>query len=197
MLDLLKSTPYQGADFLGFNIRRYSGKLLIKPAKSNVKRLLEQIRTVIKTSISFKTSELLEQLNPKIVGWAQYYKHVVSKRTFSTIDASIFHKLKWWINRRHPNKSWKWKKEKYFRRQGLRNWVFSTKINTKYGKSINIDLRKMMDIPIVRHVKIKRDANPYDSEYLDYFEKRKKRIKPETQNIHWSASKTENFVGIR
>jgi RNA-directed DNA polymerase len=187
----------QGADFLGFNIRRYSGKLLIKPAKSNVKRFLGQIRAVIKTNISSTTSELLGQLNPKIVGWAQYYKHVVSKRTFSMIDASIFHMLKWWINRRHPNKNWKWKYEKYFRRKGLRNWVFSTKTNTKDGKSFYFDLRRMMEIPIVRHVKVRREANPYDPAYLEYFEKRKKRIKPETQNTNWSASKTENFVGIR
>jgi len=187
----------QGADFLGFNIRRYGGKLLIKPSKSSVKKFLEGIRAIVKASVSLKTSELLGQLNPKIVGWAQYYKHVVSKRTFSTIDDSIYHILKWWINRRHPNKSLKWKNEKYFRRKGLRNWVFSTKINTRGDKSADLDLRKMMDIPIQRHVKIRRDANPYDPAYLEYFEKRKKRIKPETQNAYWVASKTESFVGIR
>ena len=187
----------QGVDFLGFNIRRYSGKLLIKPAKSGVKRFLERIRAVIKTNISSKTSELLRQLNPKIGGWAQYYKHVVSKRTFSTIDDSIFHMLIRWIYRRHPNKNLKWKKEKYFRTQGFRNWVFSTKINTEKGKSFDLDLCKMMDVPIQRHVKIRKDANPYDPVYLEYFKKREKRVKPEKQDAYLIALKTGNFVGIR
>jgi len=33
-----------GFDFLGFNVRKYSGKMLIKPSKAAVKRFLDDIR---------------------------------------------------------------------------------------------------------------------------------------------------------
>jgi RNA-directed DNA polymerase len=187
----------QGADFLGFNIRRYGEKLLIKPSKANVKRFLEEVRTIIRTNISSTTAELLRQLNPKIVGWAQYYKHVVSKRIFSKIDDGIYYALKWWIHRRHTNKSRKWKNSRYYRREGFRNWVFSTKIRNKTGMLMDFDLRKMIDTPIERRVKIRRDAAIYDPAYKEYFKKRKRHLKPETQDAHWSALMTKEFVGIR
>ena len=34
-------------------------------------------------------------------------------------------------------------------------------------------LKKLADIPIVRHVKIKKDANSFDSTWVAYFEKRR------------------------
>ena len=37
-----------GFDFLGFNVRKYAGKLLIKPSKPAVKRFLGDIRALIK-----------------------------------------------------------------------------------------------------------------------------------------------------
>ena len=29
------------------------------------------------------------------------------------------------VSRRHPEKSWKWIKKKYFQREGHRDWVFT------------------------------------------------------------------------
>lgn len=39
-----------------------------------------------------------------------------------------------------------------------------------------ISLLKLSDIPIRRHIKIKANANPYDSEWHDYFIKRSQRL---------------------
>src|SRR3989442_3881833 len=36
-----------GFDFLGFNVRRYNGKLLIKPSKAAIQRIRERLRTQI------------------------------------------------------------------------------------------------------------------------------------------------------
>jgi RNA-directed DNA polymerase len=41
-------------------------------------------------------ADLIDQLNPKIRGWANYHRHVVAKRTFSYVDHSIFHSLRRW-----------------------------------------------------------------------------------------------------
>src|SRR5437867_15657 len=77
----------QGFDFLGQNVRKYpNGKLLIKTSKSNVKVFLDGIRNIIKASLGLSAAELIDWLNPKIRGWANYHRHVVSKRVFQRVD---------------------------------------------------------------------------------------------------------------
>jgi hypothetical protein len=95
----------QGFDFLGQNVRRYSnGKLLIKPSKKNVQRFLAGIGETIKAALGKSAADLINELNPKIRGWANYHRHVVSKRTFDRVDHLIFYKLWQWARRRHPKK---------------------------------------------------------------------------------------------
>lgn len=45
----------EGFDFLGQNIRKYKGKLLIKPSKKNIKSFLDKIQQVIKQNYQAKT----------------------------------------------------------------------------------------------------------------------------------------------
>ena len=99
-----------GFDFLGFNVRKYKGKLLIKPSKGNIKVFLDKIRALIKSNATVKTEELIRQLNPKIRGWANYYHHVVAKATFNYVDDRILKALMRWIKRRHPEKNTQWRK---------------------------------------------------------------------------------------
>ncbi|CAL7962192.1 RNA-directed DNA polymerase [Gammaproteobacteria bacterium] len=162
----------EGFDFLGMNIRKYNGKLIIKPAKSSIKRLLADIREKIKLNKTAKTENLIRLLNPKVRGWANYYRHVCSKKTFNHVDNNIFQSIWRWAVRRHPKKSAKWIKQKYFRTVRLRNWVFSVTFKNRYGESICLDLIKAQKVPIKRHIKIKSAATPYDPYYKEYFEKR-------------------------
>jgi RNA-directed DNA polymerase len=117
-----------GFDFLGQNVRRYpNGKLLIKPSKKNVKTFLDGIRRTIKAAQGVSAADLIDQLNPKIRGWANYHRHVVSKRTFGRVDHSIFSSLWKLARRRHPNKSPRWFKPKYFAQRGNRTGPSSVK----------------------------------------------------------------------
>jgi len=166
-----------GLDFLGFNIRKYSGKLLIKPAKKNVLYFLGDIRSLIKKNGTTKTEDLIRRLNARIRGWANYYRHVVSSETFSYVDHCIYQALSAWMKRRHPQKSAEWLHQKYFRRQGMRSWVFSTKTRNKAGETKFLDLFIATSVKIKRHVKIRGDANPFDPAFTDYFNKRDKRNK--------------------
>jgi RNA-directed DNA polymerase len=159
----------EGFDFLGFNVRKYAGKLLIKPAKQAVHRFLNGIRELIKANIATKTEDLIRQLNSKIRGWANYYRHVVAKKTFSHIDHQVFQALIAWIDRRHPNKSVHWKRQRYLRSEGRRNWIFSTKIRDGLGQSTCLDLFQASSVPITRHIKIQAEATPYDPAFIDYF----------------------------
>jgi RNA-directed DNA polymerase len=162
-----------GFDFLGFNVRKYKGKLLIKPSKKSVKAFLENIRETINSNKTAKAENLIRQLNPRIRGWANYYRHVVSKKTFAYVDHCIFQALLQWVKRRHPNKRVAWRKNKYYRSHGLRNGIFYARAQDKNGNVILLDLFNAAEAPIRRYVKIKGAATPYDTSFWNYFERRK------------------------
>ena len=163
----------RGFDFLGQNVRRYpNGKLLIKPSKKNVKTFLEGIRRTIKAAHGMSAADLIDQLNPKIRGWANYHRHVVSKRTFGRVDHSLFSSLWKWARRRHPNKSPRWFKPKYLAQRGNRDWSFFGETCDDEGKPNKVWLYYAKSTPIQRHVKVKGEANPYDPAYETYFEAR-------------------------
>src|SRR6266513_798748 len=163
----------KGFDFLGQNVRRYpSGKLLIKPSKKNVKTFLDGVRRTIKAARGSSAADLIKELNPKIRGWANYHRHVVSKRTFVRVDYEIFSCLWRWARRRHRNKNPGWIKEKYFEQHGGRNWSFVGEMYDDQGQPHKVRLLLARDTPIQRHVKVRSDANPYDPANETYFEKR-------------------------
>jgi RNA-directed DNA polymerase len=162
-----------GFDFLGQNVRRYpNGKLLIKPSKKNVGAFLDGIRRIIKAAHGVSAADLIDQLHPKIRGWANYHRHVVSKHAFGHVDRNIFSSLWQWARRRHPNKSTRWFKPKYFDRRGNRDWSFFGETCDDEGRPNKVWLYYAKSTPIKRHVKVKGEANPYDPTYETYFEER-------------------------
>lgn len=176
----------EGFDFLGMNIRKYKGKCIIKPAKSNVKRFLTEIREVIKSRATAKTEEIIQRLNLKIRGWGNYYRHVCAKQTFSYVDANIFSTLWQWSKRRHPNKGRKWIRNKYFLKHQQRNWVFSVKTKDKMGNQTYLRLMETSKIPIQRHIKMRADATPYNPIYHEYLGNRLvKRIGNKLKRPKW------------
>ncbi|WP_266233969.1 group II intron reverse transcriptase/maturase [Paraburkholderia sp. CNPSo 3076] len=161
-----------GFDFLGQNVRKYAGKLLIKPAKKSVKSLLDKVGAIIKGNASATQEALIRQLNPVIRGWAQYHRHVVSKATFSSVDSHIWRRLWKWAQRRHPMKGVRWVKQRYFRQDGHRSWDFATKGSTK-GDARGVQLFRAATVAIQRHVKIRGLANPFDPVWDTYFTRRR------------------------
>jgi RNA-directed DNA polymerase len=154
----------EGFDFLGQNIRKYNGKLLIKPSKKNVKAFLDKVRAIVKENKSAKQVSLINLLNPVIRGWANYHRHVVASRTFHTVDNKIWRLLWQWAKRRHPKKGKGWIKDKYFKKMNTRNRVFVEETGELLpnGKPKMVKLFNANDTPIRRHIKIKAGANPFD-----------------------------------
>jgi RNA-directed DNA polymerase len=162
----------KGFDFLGQNIRKYDEKLFITPAKENVQALLRKVREMIKAHKQLSAGQLIKMLNLRIKGWANYHRHVASKRAFTKIDSAIHQTLWQWAYRRHNNKSREWVMKKYFKTVGGDHWVFFGQIATKDKQMKEICLFSAARVPIVRHAKIKAAANPYDLEWESYFEQR-------------------------
>ncbi len=159
----------KGFDFLGQNLRKYHGKLLVKPSKDNLRVFLQDIRSTIKSHKTIRTDTLIRILNPKIRGWANYHRHVVSKKSFNYVDYRIW-KLIWqWCRRRHGNRSKRWVKDKYFPQLGKRKWVFSG--ITPLGGRVHLEYAS--DVSIKRHTKIKSEVNPYEKQWEFYMEQRR------------------------
>jgi RNA-directed DNA polymerase len=176
----------EGFNFLGFNVRKYNGVLLIKPAKENIKVFLADIRSTIKANYPAKTENLIHLLNPKIRGWANYFRGSVSSKAYAYVDDMIYRMLKAWMLRRHPNKSKSSINRKYFRRRGFSNWNFYAPSKDREGNQLPLYLYKASSTPIRRHVKIRNVAHPYNPEFEKYFKYRESTNK--TRKIDNSAN---------
>ncbi|MGO4808895.1 group II intron reverse transcriptase/maturase [Cupriavidus sp. 2MCAB6] len=152
----------EGFDFLGWNFRKYSGTLLIKPSKRNVQTFYRKVKEVISRHKAVKQSELIRLLNPMLRGWARYHSPVVAKATFTRLEHEVFRALWRWAKRRHPRKNPGWVREKYFATVGDRNWVFGTTVAKDDGSKEEWELYSLAGTPIQRHKKIKGDFNPFD-----------------------------------
>ena len=159
----------EGFDFLGWNFRKYRGKLLIKPSLKSIKSIREKIKTTVQKAQAWTQDELIKILNPIIRGWVNYHRHIVASKTYGDIDTYIW-KTTWkWARRRHPNKGRKWIAQRYWKSRDARNWIFQTNGN---------ELLKCSDANIRRYSYPKLEKNPY----LDrrYFIERNNRIKRQT-----------------
>jgi len=151
----------EGFNFLGWNFRKYQGKLLIKPSKESIRKFVEKISQTIKGGKGWSQELLIAKLNPIIRGWTNYHLSVVSSETFHKLDHMIW-KLLWkWAKRRHPNKSQKWTANKYWKQSNTRRWNFQTE---------NSELLLLSDTRIQRHIPLKLQMNPFLDK--DYFHER-------------------------
>jgi RNA-directed DNA polymerase len=170
----------EGFDFLGQTLRKFDGKLLIRPSKDNIKAFLTKVREVVRTNKQATAGNLILKLNPVIRGWTNYHQHVVSKQVFGVVDNAIFKTLWHWAKRRHPNKGKRWIKDKYFKTIGHHNWVFTGTVTGSVGSSKTVHLYRSSKTPIQRHVKIIGEANPYDPHWASYFAYRQHKLRQQS-----------------
>lgn len=179
----------EGFDFLGWNFRKYSGKLLIKPSKKNVKAFYEKLRGVISDNLAVKQEDLIRLLNPMLRGWAQYHCPVVAKETFSHVESLLFWRLMRWAKRRHPMKKGPWLYQKYWSTGDYqRKWVFATATTAEDGKRGTLEMYSLPGTPIVRHKKVKGDYNPYNPKWEMYGEtlRQERMLKNMNYRMEWA-----------
>ncbi len=165
----------EGFDFLGANVRKYRGKLLMRPTRENVIGLVRETRSLIRRYRGAKTEHLLYKLNPLLRGWAHQFRHLVAAKTFGYIDRCILRQLWKWARRRHNKKGTRWVKTRYFSTVGNDRWVFHAQ-QTRSGQSPRtITLFRMSSLPIRRHIKVRSQARYHDARYANYFKDRQQR----------------------
>jgi RNA-directed DNA polymerase len=163
-----------GFDFPGFNVRRYGGKLLIKPSTPAVKRIRERLRTQVHARRGSNAAAVIAELNPVIRGWAAYYRGAVSKKTFSALDDYLWKLTYKWAVYGHANKPKRWAVARYFGKHNkFRNdrWVFGDAASGAF-------LLKFAWTDIVRHVMVQGGCSPDDPALVEYWAERRRRVKP-------------------
>ena len=163
-----------GVDFLGFNVRRYRGKLLIKPSKAAVKRIRARLTAEMRALRGHNAQVVLIRLNPVIRGWSAYYRHAVSARVFNELDHHVWKLTYKWAKFSHPHKGKRWITGRYF---GAFNsarrdrWVFGDRESGAY-------LLKFAWTKITRHTLVKGWASPDDPALAGYWAARRRRGNP-------------------
>jgi RNA-directed DNA polymerase len=160
-----------GFGFLGYNVRRYHGKLLIKPSKAAVRQLRERLTAEVRALNGANATAVISRLNPIIRGWSAYYRNAVSSRTFSVLDDHVWRLTYRWAVRAHPNKPKTWVIDRYFgkfhpARQD--RWTFGDRGSGRY-------LQKLSWAKIVRHQLVPGRASPDDPSLADYWSRRRRR----------------------
>jgi RNA-directed DNA polymerase len=184
----------EGFDFLGFNVRQYpsakskSGfKLLTRPSKKSVLAMRAKLRHAFHEGHGLPVNALITQLNPVIRGWANYFRTGVSGRIFNRLDDYCFKCQRRWVVRQHPNKSWGWRKRRYWgNHRDNDRWVFGNK---------NFYLLKFSWTAIKRHTMVRRNASWDDPELQTYWDERKVReIESMLNTFKRQVAKQQGYV---
>jgi RNA-directed DNA polymerase len=170
----------EGFNFLAFNIRHYpmpnssrSGyKLLIKPSPEAIKEAKRKLKCIWRKHVGSPTVALINEMNPVIRGWSNYFRIGVSKEVFNDLDNFMYWRAQRYMKRRHPMKSGWWRTDKYWGRSLGRQdrWVFQDKVR-------NGTLRKFAWTKIIRHRLVPTTYSPDDPTLQDYWQQR--RAKPQ------------------
>lgn len=163
-----------GFDFLGQTVRKYNGKLLIKPSKAAIESFLGKVRKIIKDNKTVTQDLLIRRLNPVIRGWVNYHRFVVSSEVFSWVDYQIYNCLWQWAKRRHKRKGRRWIANKYWHQIDNRTWTFAAQLNKDIPdkETVYLPLVYAADTKIIRFKKIVAEANPFDEQWNGYYEER-------------------------
>ena len=149
-----------GFDMLGWTFRKFNGKLIVKPSKKSIQAIKDKLsETILKRGKAWTQDVMIMKLNQQIRGWTNYHQHVVASEAFAHLDYVLYELLWQWAKRRHPHKGSWWVSTKYWHRKGTRNWVFCTE---------DKELIRVDHTSVVRHIKVRENANPFlDTEYFN------------------------------
>jgi RNA-directed DNA polymerase len=160
-----------GFDFLGFNIRRYGSKLLIKPSKAAMRQVRQRLRGAVMGLRGSNVPAVLTAVNPIVRGWSAYYRSVVSSEAFASLDRYVWRLLYKWVRHHHRNKPKSWIVTRYFgqfNRSRADNWVFGDRASGAY-------LVKFAWTKVVRHQMVKGTSSPDDATLAPYWTRRRRK----------------------
>jgi RNA-directed DNA polymerase len=178
----------EGLDFLGFNVRRYRGKLLVKPSKAALRRHRRRLAAEVRSLRGANAAAVISRLNPIIRGWSAYYRTVVSSQVFSGLDDYVWKLTYKWAKHGHPHKPKSWVVQRYFGqfcKSRRAKWVFGDRDSGAY-------LQKHTWTKIVRHQMVPGRASPDDPSLADYWARRRQRSQPPLGSVSMRLLKAQH-----
>ena len=139
----------EGFNFLGFTIRHYAApnssrsgyKLLIKPSQDSIQHIKRKLKGLWRKHVGSSTVGLINEMNPVIRGWSNYFRIGVAKQVFTDLDDFMYWRAQRYMKRRHPTKSGWWRTQKY-RARTTRLWR-----NSGTGSSLPPTFRDNCPVP--------------------------------------------------
>jgi len=102
----------EGFTFLGFDIRRMlkpgTSKYYVytKPSKKAIASIKDKVKAkTYRSTRHLGLDELILSLNRSLAGWANYFRHGVSKATFGAIDDFVWGRLMRWIRAKYAGRT--------------------------------------------------------------------------------------------
>jgi hypothetical protein len=100
--------PQERFDFLGYTIGRcYSGKTGkaywgTRPSKKSIQRMVENIRQATEhQTTGLEAEQIVQRLNQKLEGWANYFKVGPVRPAYHTIDRCVSRRFRRWLCKKH------------------------------------------------------------------------------------------------
>jgi RNA-directed DNA polymerase len=102
----------EGFVFLGFHIRRMRKRgtqqyfVYTTPSKKAIQSIKDKVKAKThRSTLHIDLDELILSLNRSLAGWANYFRHGVSKAAFSAVDSHAWNRLMRWIRAKYAGKS--------------------------------------------------------------------------------------------
>lgn len=123
----------KGYNFLGFTVRRYTERkhgrsaLIIRPSENNVMKLKAKIKAMTKRGTTLASPrDKIEAMNYLLRGWANYFRHQASSRTFDYVGSYAFKRMEIWLRKKTRQRIRAIYRRYYARRNGHLTWAAGT-----------------------------------------------------------------------
>jgi RNA-directed DNA polymerase len=144
----------KGYDFLGFTVKRYSkrrrGKsdLIIRPSEKSVMKLKAKIKSMTKRGTTLDgVRDKIEAMNYLLRGWANYFKHQSSSRTFDYVGSYAFKRMEIWLSKKTRQRIRAIYRQYYRKPGNYQTWVAGGKALFHPGVCTKIEHRRYAHRP--------------------------------------------------
>ena len=103
----------EGFDFLGWRIQRHQQRgghrryVYTYPSRKALAAVKAKVRAVTGQTTNQSLGLMLLRLNWVLRGWAYYFRHGASSKTFAYLDAFAWRRVIRWLCRKHPRTGWR------------------------------------------------------------------------------------------
>jgi RNA-directed DNA polymerase len=103
----------EGFEFLGWRIQRHQQRgssrryVYTYPSRKALAAVKAKVRAITGQTTNQPLAVVLHRLNWVLRGWANYFRHGASAKTFAYLDAFSWRRVMRWLCRKHPRIGWR------------------------------------------------------------------------------------------